>query len=120
MAASESPVLYSSEKTVASAGTAEPLVASSKRVKSVVIIAKAGNTSQVYVGGADVDSSTNDGLDAGESITLESHEWMDLADIYIDAGTSDDGVDFYAVKALGWVWGNRGRGLGEEFLPPRP
>ena len=99
MAASESPILYSFEKTVASAGTAEALVAASKRVKSVVIVAKSGNTGRVYVGGSDVSSSTNGGLGASQSISLEAAGWMDLADIYIDADTNGEGVDFYAVKA---------------------
>ena len=100
MAASESPVLYSFEKTVATAGTAEVLVAASKRVKSVVIVAKSDNTGRVvYVGGSDVSSSTNGGLGASQSISLEAAGWMDLADIYIDADTNVEGVDFYAVKA---------------------
>ena len=99
MANSEGPVLLSGEKTVAAAGTAEPLVGAIQRVKSVVIIAKRGNTNQVYVGGSDVASTTNDGLGAGESITIQAVGWLDLADIYLDADTSAEGVDFYSVKA---------------------
>lgn len=99
MANSEGPVLISGEKTVAAAGTAEALVASSQRVKSVVIIAKAANTGQVYLGGSDVASTTNDGLDARESVTIEGVGWFDLADIFVDADTNAEGVDFYAVKA---------------------
>jgi hypothetical protein len=99
MANSEGPVLLSGEKTVAAAGTAEPLVAASRRVKSVVVIAKGGNTNRVYIGGADVESSTNDGLGAGESVTLAAAGWMDLADIYVDVGVNGEGVDYYAVKA---------------------
>lgn len=99
MANSEGPVLLSGEKTVAAAGTAEPLVAASRRVKSVVVIAKGDNTNRVYLGGADVDSSTNDGLEAGESVTIEAMGWQDLADIYVDVGVNGEGVDFYGVKA---------------------
>jgi len=99
MAASESPVLYSSEKVVAAAGTRVALVSASKRVKSVVIIAKAANAGQVYIGGSDVDNAVNDGLDAGESLTIQAVGWFDLTDIYIDADTNNDGVDFYGVKA---------------------
>ncbi len=98
MATSESPVIVAGEKTVAAAGTAEALSAA-KRVKALTIVAKAGNTGQVYIGGSDVDSSTNDGLDAGEAVTFEAGGWMDLADIYVDAGVNGEGVDFYAVKA---------------------
>ncbi len=99
MANSEGPVLLSGEKTVAVAGTAEPLVGASQRVKSVVIIAKKGNTNQVYIGGSDVASTTNDGLDSGESVTIEAVGWLDLADIYLDTDTSAEGVNFYSVKA---------------------
>ncbi len=99
MAESDSPVLLSAEKTVTATGTAEALVASSRRVKSVVIVAKAGNVGQVYVGGSDIATTTNDGLDAGETLAIEAHGWLDLANIYIDVDTNGEGVDFYAVKA---------------------
>jgi hypothetical protein len=99
MANSEGPVLLSGEKTVAAAGTSEALVAASQRVKSVVIIAKGGNTNRVYVGASDVAATTNDGLRAGESVTIEAVGWLDLADIYLDVGVNGEGVDFYAVKA---------------------
>ena len=98
MAASESPVIISSEKTVPTAGTAVALSAT-QRVKSLTIRAKAGNTGQVYVGGSDVSSTTNDGLDATEPVSFEAVGWLDLADVYIDVDTNGEGVDFYAVKA---------------------
>ena len=98
MAASNSPVVLSSEKTVTNSGTAVAL-SESRRVKALTIIAKAGNTGQVYVGGADISTSTNDGLDAGEVINFQSVGWFDLADVYIDADTDGEGVDFYAIKA---------------------
>ena len=97
MAASESPTFFSSEKTVATAGTAVAL-SSSQRVKSVNIIAKAGNTGQVYLGGSGVASTTNDGLAPGDALEVVAVNWIDLKDIYIDVDTSGEGVDFYAVK----------------------
>ena len=42
MAASETPTLISSEKTVAAAGTAEALSASSQRVQSLSVIREDG------------------------------------------------------------------------------
>jgi len=96
MAASNSPTLLSSEKTVTTSGTAEALAATDK-VNGVLVIAKTGNTGQVYVGGSDVATTTNDGLDAGDALELPG--WLDLADIYIDVDTSGEGVDFYATKA---------------------
>ena len=98
MAASNSPTLVSSEKTVSVSGTAEAL-SSSQRVKSVTIIAKSGNTGQVYVGGSDVATTTNDGLDSGDAIEITAENWMDLADIYLDVDTNGEGVDYYGVKA---------------------
>ncbi len=99
MANSEGPVFLAGEKTVATAGTAEPLVPTSQRVKSLVVIAKKANLTPVYLGGADVASTTNDGLDAAESITIEAVGWLDLADIFLDVDTNGEGIDFYAVKA---------------------
>ena len=98
MAASNSPTLMSSEKTVSAAGIAEALAAT-QRVKALIVVAKISNTGQVYIGGSDVDSATNDGLDAGDVLTIPVQNWLDLADVYIDVDTNGDGVDFYAVKA---------------------
>ena len=97
MAASEAPTLVSSEKTVTVAGTQEALSAS-QRVKSVTLIAKTGNTGQVYVGGSDVASSTNDGLAPGDSLIVPAVGWLDLSEIYVDVDVNGEGVDFYAVK----------------------
>ena len=99
MANSEEPVHLAGEKTVTAAGTAEALVAAIQRAKAVTIIAKVGNTGQIYVGGSDVASTTNDGLAAGESISIEAFTWMDLADIYLDADPNGEDADYYAVKA---------------------
>ena len=99
MAASNSPILLSGEKTVTAAGTAEALVAAARRVYSVLVKAKIGNTGQVYLGGSDVASGTNDGLDPGESVSLAARTAFDLADLFVDVDTSGEGVDFYAMKA---------------------
>ena len=91
------------KKTVDAAGTAEALMSAatdgSDHYRSVTLKALAANSGQVYVGGSDVASSTNVGLDAGDSITLSSStKMLNLSDIYIDVGTNDDGVDFYALR----------------------
>jgi len=90
-------VFISGEKTVTTAGTAEAL--GTGLYRAVVIRAKAANTGQVYVGGSDVDSNTNEGLDAGDTLSMESerHE-LDLSQIFIDVDTNGEGVDFYAVR----------------------
>ena len=99
MAASETPTLIASEKTVTAAGTAEAL-GTSQRVRSITVVAKDNNTSRVYVGGSDVASTTNRGLGAGDVLTHTSASgWLDLADVYVDVDVSGEGVDYYAVKA---------------------
>ena len=101
MANSEGTVLLSGQKLVATAGTAEALVASTRRVKRVQIVALSSNTKPVCVGGSDVASTTNGGLPASGPISLEAEGWMDLKDIYVDADVDVDGegVDFYGVRA---------------------
>ena len=99
MAASNSPTLLTSQKTVAAAGTAEAMSSTSQRVRSVTIVAKSSNTGQVYIGGSDVASTTNAGLAPGDALEIPSESWLDLSDVYIDVDTNGEGIDFYGVKA---------------------
>jgi hypothetical protein len=100
MANSETPWTVSGAQTVAAAGTRVRLVAASQRVKSVTINGKTGNTGRIYVGGADVASTTNNGLGADQSVTFTTPEkhYIDLTEIFIDASVNGEKVDFYAVK----------------------
>jgi len=98
MAQSETPVFIAGEKSVTTSGTALALSAAQK-AKSVTIVAKVGNTNNVYVGGSSVATSTNDGLAPGDSIRITPDNWLDLSDIYLDVDTNGEGVDFYAIKA---------------------
>ena len=98
MADSNAPTLLISEKTVTAAGTAVALHAA-QRVKSVTIVAKTSNTGQVYVGGSDVASTTNDGMAPGDALSIPAENWLDLNDLYVDSDVNGDGVDFWAVKA---------------------
>ena len=90
-------VLLSGAKAVTSAGTAEA-IASSGLFNHLVIHAKPGNTGQVYVGGSDVDSSTNGGRSPGDTVKCSPNKGhvLDLTAIYLDVDTSGEGVDFYA------------------------
>ena len=100
MAASETPTLISSEKTVTSAGTAVALSTTSQRVASLTIVVKDNNTGRVYVGGSGVDSTVNRGLQASDTLThTPSSGWLDLSELYIDSDVNSEGVDFYPVKA---------------------
>ena len=98
MANSIAGSLISGKKVVASAGTAEALAADNgKRYKTFTIVAETDNSGRIFVGGSDVDSSTNSGLAAGAVLSLvSSHGWL-LSEIYIDAAQNGDGVDFYGV-----------------------
>ena len=87
MANSAGPVLLSGEKTVATAGTAEALLGASQRVKSVVIIAKKGNTNQVYLGGPDVAATALCGAMEMELSRLEPADEQEMRE-GLDAGES--------------------------------
>jgi hypothetical protein len=88
--------LLSGEKTVTAAGTAEAL--GTGFFRSVTITAKVGNTNNVYIGGIDVASTTNDGLASGDTLTMSTMaHTLDLARIFIDADTNGEGVDIYAI-----------------------
>lgn len=82
-------------KSVTTAGTDEALVGSSTPAKWVEIQARTNNTGWVAIGAAGVDATVGSGsgvlLSAGESRTYPCDN---LADIYIDATTSGEGVRF--------------------------
>lgn len=86
--------VYSGQKTVATAGTAEALAASTT-VKSVVIKALYSNTGTVYVGDSSVSSTTGIELAAGDSVALEID---DLSKIYLDVSVSGEGVSYIATN----------------------
>jgi len=85
-------------KVVAAAGTAEALASSSTIVDYIIITAETNNTGVMAVGDSGVDETvaTRTGIPllAGESATLVG---VDLADVYLDAGVSGDGVTYFYV-----------------------
>ncbi len=87
--------LFYGVQAVATAGTAEPLAATSTPLSAglVRIRALAGNSGIVYVGDSDVDAATGYPLAGGEEMLLNIG---DLADVYVDAAVNDDGVKFVA------------------------
>jgi len=82
-------------KVVATAGAHLALVTTSTPAEIVIIQAQTDNTSAVAVGGDEVDATVATGngilLYAGDTITLEID---DLADVYIDALVSGEGVRY--------------------------
>jgi len=89
-------------KDVASAGTAVQVDGTGHRIKSILLIAHSDNVGRIFYGGADVSSSTQKGLAATESITVDAGDRdssFKITEIFIDAATDNDGVDFIAVRA---------------------
>ena len=87
------------ENDVASAGTAEAISTTDLTVTGAVITAKSGNTGDIYVGTSSASSSAFGVLlDGGEQLKLTRDMFpkdvsgFNLKDLYIDAGTNDDGV----------------------------
>lgn len=83
--------VYSGQKTVTAAGTAEALASSQALLSGVYIKALAGNTGAVYVGNSAVAAATGFVLAAGDLVFLEID---DLATVYIDAAENGEGVSY--------------------------
>jgi len=82
------------------AGAAAQLEATAYAVKSLALHAHASNAGYVYYGGSDVTSTTQKGLQPGESISISTREGRAflLSTIYINVATTGDGVDFIAER----------------------
>lgn len=81
-------------ETVDASGTAQTLFATQLEVAKAIIKAQSDNTGNIFVGGSDVSSTTGYVLDAGEKVILEPPQgYVDLSQVYIDAGTTGDGVE---------------------------
>jgi|TARA_Y100000310_G_scaffold278625_2_gene297142 hypothetical protein len=83
------------EQTVAAAGTAEALVASSLFVRGLTIRAKVTNGGNVYIGSSAVADTDNDGLRPNDSMTITDSIGFDLAEVFVDADTNGEGIDFW-------------------------
>jgi len=85
---------YHGVVTVASAGTAVALSATSQALQAgVQVRAHIGNTGLIYVGGDTVAAANGYRLAQGESVFLSI---ADLADVYVDAAENGDAVSFLA------------------------
>ena len=92
-------MIYSFSQVVAAAGTRVALAATARpaswaRVKAIKTSGGA-NTGNIYVGGVDVSATVGYPLTPGQDVTLEPCQgftYIDLATVYIDAGTSADEV----------------------------
>lgn len=89
---------FSFSKAVTTAGTRVQLSTTSMTVRGFAVIAQAGNTGLIYVGGADVDSAKGNRLASGQSeswIAIASsrqEDMYDLSRVWIDSSVSGEGV----------------------------
>lgn len=92
--ASPATTITSGTKTVASPGTAEPLVATSTACKKIILTPRPTNTDVVYWGGSNV--SAVSGSEVGMPIAglgaMATIEIDDVAKIYIDSVVAGEGV----------------------------
>lgn len=85
--------IYSGQETVDSAGTAQAIGSSQAILSGVTVKALSGNTGVVYVGGSGVDSTNGFELSSGQQVFVEVDN---VATVYVDAATNDDGVSWIA------------------------
>jgi len=80
--------------TVASAGTAEPLIATTQPVKSITIVPWSGNTGKIFIGGSDISSSIDDGWTATDSIRIApGRGFIDPTEYFLDSSVSAEGAN---------------------------
>lgn len=88
------------QKTVTTAGTAEPLVASSTPITGKVVIrALDGNTGAVYIGDDGVDSTNGYTLEVSGSNRSDAEVEFHIKNlnlVYLDVGVNGDGVSWLA------------------------
>ena len=88
------PKLESGTKTITTAGTRVALKSTDALAEGVVVVARIANAGAIFVGDDTVASSTNEGLQPGDSIALPGP--INIATIWLDAATSGDKADYYA------------------------
>ena len=86
-----------------SAGTAVRFVSQPTPIRSLLVYANDANTGKVYIGGSGVNSTNTPPLSAGDQLPFEFVEFEgdiadNLADFYIDAAVSGEGITYIAVK----------------------
>jgi hypothetical protein len=87
--------------TVATAGTEQQVVTSTRMVRKVTFRARASNAGKMYVGDSGVTSGNGYELNAGETkdVELPNDEPFDLSKFWVDAGTNGDKIDaFFMVE----------------------
>lgn len=95
-----------STATVTTAGTRVRLSSTSILSESILVIAAAANTNNVYVGGSDVSSTNGIPLSPGQSIVLQgaaarnSSEQINAKEIWLDADTNGNIARYLYIKQV--------------------
>ncbi len=90
--ANPATALVHGQETVDANGTAQAITGTATALKHGAFIkALEGNTGNVYVGDSDVSATNGYELGPGDVVFLPI---LNLATVYIDAATNDDGVSF--------------------------
>jgi len=86
--------VFTTTKTVSTAGTAVQLATSNTWVRFVIVQSDYDNTGEVYVGGSDVSSDNGIILQPGDAlaISLSRGNRVNLADLYVDASADGQKV----------------------------
>lgn len=91
------------DQKVANSGVETPLADDSILCTEIIIVAKAGNSSPIHIGGDDVHTNDNDGLVAGASLAFAVRapyqRMLDLSAFYLLTTNNGDGVDIWATLA---------------------
>ena len=95
MASTNFSVSKTSEKTVSVGGTAER-IASGYSFFGLSFSAKDDNKGRIYVGGADIATTTNNGFKAGEGQSLRFNSPTDIGSFWVNADNAGEGIDFTA------------------------
>tara|TARA_R110000751_G_scaffold287130_1_gene391756 strand:- start:471 stop:773 length:303 start_codon:yes stop_codon:yes gene_type:complete len=88
---------------VPSATTRVQISTKKEQVMAITFKARAGNSGNVYVGGATVSAASGFELAPGNSISIDPSQvsardtTVPLSDFYVDAASSGDDVDFFAL-----------------------
>ena len=93
MALSGNPTIQTGQKTVASPGTRQQLIATSTPCHRVYVATLLTNSGNIFLGGSAVSSANGLIMPPGLS------EWFNIADVsvlYIDAAVANDGVSWEA------------------------
>ncbi len=102
-------IILTAQRAVSTAGTPEKVKeapeANKNKVVAIRIRALAGNTGNIYITSTDqraTAATTGDILAPGEVYVLDVHDipgaYINLAELWLDAGTSGDGVSYTAIE----------------------